>query len=192
MILGWQLHKLRQQRVHRQPKTSRSVGPTNQVVLSTCRRGVSMYQNALVRQSQVLKHRQKPSVQETESALLGMHFLQTAEQLQTLLSVDCAHSCCFPCSPIWQCPETVRCGMLCCAMLCWLGYPQAQVDALVSENEALHDQLAKAATRLAHAAAANRATAAATTDADKPRLQVRHVTDWMRRCAVLCCAELFV
>lgn len=45
----------------------------------------------------------------------------------------------------------------------------------MSENEALHDQLAKAATRLAHAAAANRATAAATTDADKARLQVSHV-----------------
>jgi len=43
----------------------------------------------------------------------------------------------------------------------------------VSENEALHDQLAKAMARLAGSAAADRAAAAAATDADKARMQVR-------------------
>lgn len=57
-----------------------------------------------------------------------------------------------------------------------LGYAvllQAQVNALVAENESLHEQLAKATTRLADASAASRAAAAAvTTDADKARFQV--------------------
>jgi predicted component of type VI protein secretion system len=78
------------------------------------------------------------------------------------------------------------CGVVSCyAVLCCTGWLQAQVDALVSENEALHDQLAKTNTRLAHAAA-NRATAAATTDADKARLQVSRVMNDVCCCAGLC------
>jgi hypothetical protein len=51
---------------------------------------------------------------------------------------------------------------------------QAQVNALVAENESLHEQLAKATSRLADASAASRAaTATVTTDADKARFQVR-------------------
>lgn len=49
------------------------------------------------------------------------------------------------------------------------------MNALVSENEALHDQLAKAMARLAGSAAADRAATAATTDADKARMQVSNL-----------------
>jgi hypothetical protein len=63
-----------------------------------------------------------------------------------------------------------RCAGLGCALL----GVQDQVNALVTENTALHDQLSKANVRLANAAAASRVAATAvTTDADRARFQVR-------------------
>jgi hypothetical protein len=58
---------------------------------------------------------------------------------------------------------------------------QQQIDALVSENALLHEQLGKATARLADAAAASRVTAAAvTTDADRARFQVGRL--WVAVC----------
>ena len=99
---------------------------------------------------------------------------QPAGRTAVLLDKDCVGS-----NSRWPCSSTWWGAMCCCvvlsrAVLRCAVLLQAQVNALVAENESLHEQLAKATSRLADASAASRAaTAAVTTDADKARFQVR-------------------
>lgn len=58
-----------------------------------------------------------------------------------------------------------------CCFLTGAATPVLQVEALVVENESLHDRLAKQAVQL-EAKASDTAAAYAATDADKARLQV--------------------